>query len=114
MIASRPKITYVHTRETSDFWPVAKNADLNVPFSYRGFTGFDSRIRGNSYNSGLYTTVLSSDQLFVSERLVVVGSLDAAKAIAATRHMDFDYISLVDANNQVTKVSPLELGGTYE
>lgn len=114
MMDNGPKITYVHTREKSDFWPVAKNVGLNVPFSYFGFTGFDSRIRGNSFNSKLYTTVLSSDELFVSERLVVVGSLDAAKAIAAAQHMDFDFVSLVDVNDQVSRVRPTELGGAYE
>lgn len=114
MIVKSPQVTYVHTLEESDFWPVTKNAGLSVPFSYHGFTGFDSRFRGNSFNAKLYTTVLSSDELFVSERLVVVGSLDAAKAIAAARHMDFDFISLVDAKNLVTRVSPIELGGAYE
>lgn len=109
-----PTITYVHAAERSDFWPVAQNAGLGVPFRYHGFTGFDSRIRGNSYNSKLYQTVLSSDQLFVSERLVVLGSLDAAKAIAAARHMEFDFVSLVNVDNQVTRVGLSELGGSYE
>lgn len=114
MKLAAPKITYVHTSERSDFWPVAQSIGLHVPFSYNGFTGFDSSVRGNSFNAKLYQTVVASDELFVSERLVVCGSLDAAKAIAAARHMDFDYISLVDANSQVTRVSPLELGGVYE